>query len=115
MPELGQAMLEHSRTSALGLAETTWLEGREINQKVLTQRRMLEGKRNYILDSLERRIAIWPSESLSYNHSDSAMQVSSFPVSLFQNILVERRETKVVLISVLINIFKACQSTLKRG
>ena len=66
---------------------------------------MLEGKRNDIFDSLKGRRAMRAGEAFGYDDPDPTVQVSRFPVSLLQDLMVERRKAKAVLVTILVDLW----------
>ena len=45
-----------------------------------------------------------PTEALGDHDSDSAVQLGCIPVSLLQNLLMERRKTEVILIATFVDV-----------
>lgn len=101
MAAFGQAILEYSRTSALE-SVPSFITTRSL--RVLTQRGMLKGQGNDILDSFKWGRAVWAGESFSNHDPDPAVKITRIPVSLIQNVLMETGETKAILVAVPIDI-----------
>ena len=64
---------------------------------------MLERKHDGILDPFKRRRAKWTRETLRKNKSDPTIDITSIPVTLLQDLAVESRKAKHVLVAVAVN------------
>lgn len=64
---------------------------------------MLEGKSNDILHSLEGRRAIGPGEPFSNDDPNPTVHLTSVPMSLLQDLMMERGKAKVVLVTIFID------------
>jgi hypothetical protein len=68
---------------------------------------MLKRKGNDIRHTLKRRRTVWSREPFGDNDPDPPMGLSSIPVALLQDFLVELREAEIILIPILINFYRA--------
>lgn len=66
----------------------------------LTERSMLEREHDGILDPFKGRRAKWTRETLRKNKSDPTIDITSIPMTLLQDLAVESRKAKHVLVAI---------------
>lgn len=71
----------------------------------LTKRRVLDGESDNVLHTLKGWIPIWPGKPFRNRDSNSSIRVPGIPGVLIKNFPMKLRETKVVLISVAVDVW----------